>query len=163
MIYYLDEDPNRCAQYHCDQHVRDMLPDYGKLLETAMWEDWPDRRQYADPPYALDHPCVLWLRQGQLNFRYLRLLAAYLNDEHKHRFGYHHPLGDIYPTYMCYRLPHASFTPPPHAVVMPEQIRDSVVETNRVYYRALPFKLCYSRRCIPHWLSCPQASPIPTP
>lgn len=166
LIFYLDPDPHICAQYHSDQHVYNMIAEYGRLLETAMWEDWPEKRRHADPPCDPNDPIVLWLRQGQLNFRYLRLLATELNTEHKHRFGIYHPLGDVYPTFMCYRLPHCSFSPPP--LVMPDRFRshDAVVAYRDYYSHCCskePTPPRYTRRCFPHWLELPQKPPMPTP
>jgi hypothetical protein len=34
-IFYLDEDPKICAQYHCDKHVVKMIIEYAQLLSTA--------------------------------------------------------------------------------------------------------------------------------
>jgi hypothetical protein len=30
-IFYLDEDPKICAQYHCDKHVVKMIIEYAQL------------------------------------------------------------------------------------------------------------------------------------
>jgi hypothetical protein len=34
-IFYLDEDPKICAQYHCDKHVVKMIIEYAQLFSTA--------------------------------------------------------------------------------------------------------------------------------
>jgi len=34
-ILFLDIDPRMCAYAHCDEHVKDMIPIYTKLLSTA--------------------------------------------------------------------------------------------------------------------------------
>ena len=32
---YLDKDPKRCAEMHCDKHVVKMILEYAQLLSTA--------------------------------------------------------------------------------------------------------------------------------
>ena len=34
-IFYLDEDPTKCAELHCDKHVCKMIIEYAQLLSTA--------------------------------------------------------------------------------------------------------------------------------
>ena len=34
-IFYLDENPKKCAKYHCDKHVVKMIIEYAQLLSTA--------------------------------------------------------------------------------------------------------------------------------
>ena len=34
-IFYLDKDPNVCANYHCDKHVVKMIVEYAQMLSTA--------------------------------------------------------------------------------------------------------------------------------
>ena len=34
-IFYLDEDVQKCAEYHVDRHVVKMILEYAQLLSTA--------------------------------------------------------------------------------------------------------------------------------
>ena len=46
-IFYLDKDPKRCAEMHCDKHVVKMSLEYAQLLSTAHrildGDEWADR------------------------------------------------------------------------------------------------------------------------
>jgi hypothetical protein len=35
-IFYLDEDPKICAQYHCDKHVVKMIIEYAQLYQQLI-------------------------------------------------------------------------------------------------------------------------------
>ena len=34
-IFFLDEDMQKCAEYHCDKHVVKMIVEYAQLMSTA--------------------------------------------------------------------------------------------------------------------------------
>lgn len=61
-IFYLDENPNLCAQYHCDRHVIKMILESAQLLCTAL--NVVAGQQVT--PYKsthVNHPCSIWVRE----------------------------------------------------------------------------------------------------
>jgi hypothetical protein len=83
-IFVLDEDYEKCAQYHVDKHVVCMIKEYGQLLSSAV------RLSGIDAGYKLthqNHPAAVWVRQSLTNWIWLRKLARHVNDEYKFRYG----------------------------------------------------------------------------
>jgi hypothetical protein len=48
-IFYLDKDPETCAQYHCDKHVVKMILETAQLLCATQWLCG------TEAPYRLTH------------------------------------------------------------------------------------------------------------
>lgn len=83
-IFVLDLDIQRCARYHCDQHVVKMILESVQILCTAM------NKSGSRTPYKsthINHPCVHWVERSTTNFEWLKTLALCLNDEFRYRFG----------------------------------------------------------------------------
>ena len=82
-IFVLDHDINRCAEYHCDQHVIKMILESVQILCTALYS-----HGFATPykPTHQKHPCVLWAECSYDNFIWLKKLTRALNNEYKYRF-----------------------------------------------------------------------------
>ena len=82
-IFVLDENINKCAEYHCDQHVVKMILESVQLLCTAL-----NKKGYETPykPTHMKHPCVLWVEESYDNFEWLTELALALNLEYRYRF-----------------------------------------------------------------------------
>ena len=77
-IFYLDEDTEICAQYHCDKHVVKMILEYAQILCTVLHElgqEAPYR------PTHRNHPCTVWARESLDNWIWLRALCQALNQE----------------------------------------------------------------------------------
>jgi hypothetical protein len=82
-IFVLDENIEKCARYHCDQHVVKMILESVQMLCTAL------NKKGVTTPYRsthLNHPCVLWVERSFDNFCWLGNLAFSLNDEYRYRF-----------------------------------------------------------------------------
>ena len=82
-IFVLDRDIEKCAEYHCDQHVVKMILESVQLLCTAL------NKKGIRTPYKsthIHHPCVLWVEQSFANFLWLKGLATALNHEYRFRF-----------------------------------------------------------------------------
>ncbi|MCP4954534.1 pyrimidine dimer DNA glycosylase/endonuclease V [Photobacterium aquimaris] len=82
-IFILDDDIEKCAQYHCDQHVVKMILESVQLLCTAL-----NKKGFTTPYKSthINHPCVLWVEQSYDNFLWLKALAIALNKEYKFRY-----------------------------------------------------------------------------
>ena len=82
-IFVLDTDIERCARYHCDQHVVKMILESVQLMFTSL------NKKGFETPYKSthsQHPCVLWVEQSWQNFCWLGDLTRALNAEYRYRF-----------------------------------------------------------------------------
>ena len=82
-IFILDKDIEKCAHYHCDQHVIKMILESMQMLCTAL-----NKKGFSTPYKSthIKHPCVLWVEQSFGNFLWLKKLALELNTEYRFRF-----------------------------------------------------------------------------
>lgn len=83
-IFILDDDIERCAQYHCDKHIAKMILESVQILCTAL-----NKRSISTPYKSThsNHPCVLWAGQSYDNFEWLIRLTAALNREYRWRYN----------------------------------------------------------------------------
>jgi hypothetical protein len=107
-IFYIDENPIRCAEQHCDKHVVKMCVEYAQLLSTAhrvvdgkLWygvnaKGRKLQRYFHDDPVMntglykachVNHPSSIWVRQSAQNYNWLYELWIALCDEYTHRYG----------------------------------------------------------------------------
>ena len=86
-IFYLHNDPQVCAAYHCDKHVVKMILEYAQLLSTAHHEldGVPSIECYKKT--HVNHPCTKWVRESLQNYRWLMRLITGLNDEYRKRYN----------------------------------------------------------------------------
>jgi hypothetical protein len=91
-IFYLDEDPKICAQYHCDKHVVKMIIEYAQLLSTAhrvldgfegygssksgnrqvkIWTIHDSRDEILYKATHVNHPSNIWTRSSVKNYHYM--------------------------------------------------------------------------------------------
>ncbi len=82
-IFILDNEIEKCAQYHCDQHVVKMILESVQMLCTAL-----NKKGFTTPYKSthIKHPCVLWVEESFENFTWLQNLAIALNTEYRFRF-----------------------------------------------------------------------------
>ena len=82
-LFVLDQDIEKCAQYHCDQHVVKMILESVQMLCTAL-----NKKGFVSPYKSthVKHPCVLWVEESYDNFCWLEELAVALNREYRFRF-----------------------------------------------------------------------------
>jgi len=84
-IFYLDDDIETCARYHCDKHVIKMILESAQILCTVLWIN------HIPAPYRSTHrhhPCVVWANKSLSNWVWLRDLARALNNEYRYRFNH---------------------------------------------------------------------------
>ena len=82
-IFVLDNEPARCARFHCDKHVSKMILESVQLMCTAL------NKKGITTPYRsthANHPCVLWVEHSYDNFLWLGELAGELNREYRYRY-----------------------------------------------------------------------------
>ena len=81
-IFVLDKNIEKCARYHCDQHVVKMILESVQMLCTAL-----NKKEIITPYKSThqNHPCVLWVERSFDNFSWLGNLAFALNNEYRFR------------------------------------------------------------------------------
>ena len=110
-IFFLDNDPQKIAEYHCDKHVVKMIIEYAQLLSTA--HRILDGEQYTDLTAAgrriqrwrmkdshdesmlykashINHPSAIWTRTSDQNYNWLYDMWCELLGEYTHRYGKTH-------------------------------------------------------------------------
>ena len=86
-IFYLHNDPQVCAEYHCDKHVVKMILEYAQLLSTAHHEldGMPSIECYK--PTHKYHPSAVWARESKHHYRWLYRLLSHTCREYSKRYA----------------------------------------------------------------------------
>lgn len=85
-IFVLSNEPDVCAQMHCDKHVVKMVLETAQLLSTAhhIHGTWtPDMYK----PTHMHHPCTKWVCESDANYWWASHLFMELCNEYTHRYG----------------------------------------------------------------------------
>jgi len=107
-VFYLDHNPNKCAQMHLDSHSSKMCVEYAQLLSTTHrvvdGEMWYGRttngrkiQRYFHPDSVLNqelykachinHPSAQWVRYSKSNYQWLYDMWTALCSEYTFRYG----------------------------------------------------------------------------
>jgi len=152
-IFVLDYDIEKCAEYHCDQHVVKMILESVQLLCTAL-----NKKDFTTPYKSthLKHPCVLWVEASYDNFEWLVQLTLALNKEYRFRFD---KTVDHKSIAVLSKIEHCQFEPVgltdfPQA--MPEQYKvdNDAVQAYRNFYRGEKMGFAkWTKREMPDWVN----------
>lgn len=180
-IFYLDEDIDKCAEYHVDSHVVKMPTEGAQMLTTAIWVDHflgfvpraltkeelsvINTEKAAQPsieertftrflPAHINHPCTIWARSSSANYEWLFAYVDALNCEWQYRYRHDHNHKSFA---ACMRLPSPrnlvgnELTPRP--LCMPDEYKDeNVINAYRMYYMAEKADFAvWKRRNKPDW------------
>ena len=135
-LFFLDIDPKKCAQYHCNKHVVKMLLEIVQMLYTAhiilKTIDLPqDHYKIAHP----NHPTAVWIRTCKANYTYASQVGMFLAEEYTFRYNRVHSC-EKHIIWLNNNLPKINegfMTPIPLA--MPEDSkRNNPVKSYREYY-----------------------------
>jgi hypothetical protein len=88
-IFFLDWNPRRAAEYHCDTHVVKMIIETAQLLYSAHWILESPLPLNAYKLAHKNHPCSIWVRQSITNYMWLCSLGWWLCKEYQFRYGEH--------------------------------------------------------------------------
>lgn len=122
-IFYLDPDPEKCAQMHNNKHTIKMIIEYAQLMSTAhrvidgteytdltangrrikRWRLHDDREQSLMKASHINHPSAIWCRENDQNYQWLYCMWSHLLDEYTYRYG---------KTHACARLKYALYPSP---------------------------------------------------
>lgn len=179
-IFYLDEVPGICAQYHCDKHVVKMIVEYAQLLSTAhrlidgtqiigrtktgrrakRWQLPDDREDLLYKATHVNHPSAQWCRLNTSTYSWTLELFSCCLKEYTYRYGKVHATQRLLPALSKYpdRLEFGSWcTPPPAMGAYPQCIvpGDSLTSYRNYYREAKAGFARWTDRPIPAFmLSC---------
>ena len=87
-IFFLDIDPEVCAEYHCDKHVVKMLLEIVQLLFTAHHNHGtPKELLNYKPIKNKKHPMCIWIQLSVNNYLYSARLGLCLAKEYTKRYS----------------------------------------------------------------------------
>ena len=156
-IFVLDKNIEKCAEYHCDQHVVKMILESVQMLCTAL------NKKGISTPYKsthVNHPCVLWVGQSFDNFSWLKNLAVALNNEYLFRFEKKsgHKSVSVLNEISNYKFESRGLTE--FAQAMPEKymVPGDPIKAYRQFYvgEKLAFAK-WTKRVIPYWVTSMKA------
>jgi hypothetical protein len=153
-IFFLDTNPRKIAEYHCDKHVVKMILETAQLLCGTHWVCG------SEAPYKLshkNHPCSKWVRESDENYEYLCEIGLALCEEYTHRYGKIHKSEAIIE--WCANnvpmLPRDVGSTKP-AMAMPDEYKVgySVVKSYRNYYNGAKADFAkWTKRETPEWFN----------
>jgi hypothetical protein len=143
-IFYLDTDPVKSAELHCDKHVVKMIIEYAQLMSTAhrvldgdLYEDrtannrrikrWrlndSNMENVLYKASHINHPSNIWIRSSDSHYQFVYDMFVALCNEYTHRYGKTHlteeKLKDIL-QHLPNNIASADFVDPPQA--MPDDV-----------------------------------------
>ena len=157
-IFYLDNDPVKSAELHCDKHVVKMIIEYAQLMSTAhrvldgdLYEDrtannhrikrWrlsdSNMENVVYKASHINHPSAIWTRASDSNYQFVYDMFVALCNEYTHRYGRVHlteeKLKDLL-QHLPNNIASADFVEPPQA--MPDDVKTTnAVDAYQNYYR----------------------------
>ena len=139
-IFFLDECPNKAAEYMCDKHIPKMLLETCQMLSTAIQKYTGINKNLYKPAYE-KHPMTIWVGHTRNNFSWALEHAFKIEQEYEMRFKKIHKSGrilsEIYYNGLHHSIPrvmHKDYiTEPPQC--MPDKYKDKDYVTGyRNYY-----------------------------
>ena len=149
-IFLLDKNPKKCAKYHCDQHVVKMILESAQILCTVLHQTGrlaPYKAAFAK------HPCTLWATRSLSNWRFLRNLAAALNEEYQFRYKpKDHKSFTVIRDLPEPAIPDLGLTD--FALAMPDKYKtNDAVESYRLFYVGEKLRFAtWKKREVPKWV-----------
>jgi hypothetical protein len=97
-IFWLDNDPVKCAQYHNNKHVVKMILELAQLMSTA--HRMLDGNDFADTNHLYkkthyNHPCAIWVRENSANYQLTFNLFVELCNEYSYRYNKVHKTASL--------------------------------------------------------------------
>jgi hypothetical protein len=151
-IFVLDANINKCAKYHCDQHVVKMILESVQIMCTAL-----NKKGFITPYKSthVKHPCVLWVEKSYDNFLWLSKLAFALNDEYKYRYMKTSNHGSIDVLYEIMQKEFESSGLTEFVQAMPDKYKvpGDAISAYRKFYLGEKMKFAkWTRRMPPFWV-----------
>ena len=158
-IFYIDSNPQKCAEWAVDSHCVKMILEASQLLSTAhrlldgveytdktktgrnvkRWRLPDDRETILYSATHINHPCAIWCRESNNNYTWL---WSYLYEhccEYNHRYGKLHKVDTSgllnRLMYLPNNIPVGYKTQPPSAMDAQYIISEDSITNYRNYYK----------------------------
>lgn len=175
-IFYLDNDPQKCAQYMVDKHVVKMILETAQLLSTAhrlldgeeyigasasgrkakRWRLPDDRETVLYSATHVNHPSAVWCRENHQNYTWLFEHFLSLIAEYGFRYGKDHKCIDMVDALFNppKNIKKKAFTPVTPAMAPEYIVSKDSIENYRNYYKQGKTHLHkWTKRNPPDWLN----------
>jgi hypothetical protein len=174
-IFYLDSDPQICAEMHLDKHVVKMIIEYAQLMSTAhrlldgvpyldktangrnikRWRLEEPNESVMMKASHINHPSAVWTRSNKQNYIWLQRMWFYLCKEYTYRYGKIHAVEKrmaealyVWPS----NISNGDFCPPTPAMPDECKVPGNVLESYHRYYRERKNHFAkWTKREIPSW------------
>ena len=154
-IFFLDENPKKCAEYHCDKHGVKMILETAQLLCGVHHTTPQVTTQIPYKSSHKNHPCSIWARESLSNYLYLCELGLELCKEYTYRYGKRHKSQEVIEWCIEHKpmILDKGFTEP--AKAMPDCFKvKNVIESYRNYYNGAKSSFArWTNRETPEWFT----------
>jgi len=176
-IFYLSENPQECAEFHCNKHCVKMIIEYAQLMSTAhrildgqeyldqtangrkikRWRLQDNRESQLYKASHINHPSAIWVRQSEQNYNWLYKLFVHLCLEYTYRYGKTHATAMKLTSVLSQppkNIPKGGMTPVPQAMPDDVKVKNNSIQAYKNYY--IKYKkdfALYKNRSIPQWLT----------
>jgi len=150
-IFYLHNNPRKCAQMHCDKHVVKMIVETAQMLCTT------HHLNNSIAPYKathINHPCNIWCRESLDNYNWLCQLGLELCKEYTKRYNKVHKTQQVIEWCISHKPQITSSGLTRRPLAMPDKYKgDNPINSYRQYYigEKLHF-IKYKNGNIPSWI-----------
>ena len=174
-IFYLHNDPKKCAEMHLDKHSTKMCIEYAQLMSTAhrvldgeeyygktangrkikRWRltDGPKEKELMKASHV-NHPSGIWTRANRQNYKWLFSLWKNLLQEYTFRYGKQHACSRLLEMLESppANIPDGEFYAPTPAMPDDCKVPGNVLESYHKYYNERKRHIAkWTKREIPSW------------
>lgn len=95
-IFYIDTDPVKSANFHCDAHLRKMIIEYAQIMCVAHWNSTDESdleravRNNLYRPVHQKHPSTIWVGHHPMAYSYTFSMWDELHKIYINRYGKQH-------------------------------------------------------------------------
>ena len=151
-IFVLDKNIEKCAEFHCDQHVVKMILESVQMLCTAL-----NKKGISTPykPTHINHPCVLWVERSFDNFSWLKNLTIALNHEYRFRFEKEADHKSVSVLHEIWHYNYENLGLTEFAQAMPEKYKvpENPIKAYRQFYLGEKMAFAkWTKRSVPYWV-----------
>jgi hypothetical protein len=174
-IFYLDQDTEKCAEYHLDKHVVKMILEYCQLLSTAhrlsdglvepgisksgrnvkRYRLMDGRDSVLYQATHINHPSAVWARASKENYLWLADLLVKLCKEYTRRYGKVHKCESDGLVNALQKVPSGirskGFSQPTPAMPDAYKSDDSILSYRTYYMKDKAYIASWKTRDIPSW------------
>lgn len=184
-VFFLDYDPQKCAQMHNNKHTIKMIIEYSQLMSTA--HRVLDGTEYTDltangrriKRYRLDderepvlfkathlnHPSAIWCRENLANYQWLYRMWSHLLDEYTYRYGKVHACARLKDTlrFPPTKIPVGEFFAPTPAMPTEVKVLSENPQPGRKYDSLKSYHNYYNieKRSFANWNGKIGTRPVP--